>query len=84
MKQYHTYARQSTLFLQSGGLEGCTVSCVLLSVCFISELLNAFRRNMVQGVYTNNERVQRGFNSPRMDLDLDHTKFVSKFVANFS
>jgi len=79
MKQYHTYAQQSTLFLQSRDLEGCTESRVRLSVCFISQLLNTFRRNMVQGVYTKYERVE-----PRMDLVLDHTKFVSKFLTNFS
>jgi hypothetical protein len=39
---------------------------------------------MVLGVYTTNERVQGSFSSPRMDLVLDHTKFVSKFVTNFS
>jgi len=84
MKQYHTYAQQSALFLQSRDLEGCTENRVRLSVCFISQLLNAFRRNMVQGVYTKYERVERGFNSPRMDLVLDHTKFISKFLTNFS
>ena len=62
MKQYHTYAQQSnaqqsTLFLQSREVEGCTESRVRLSVCFISELLNAFLRNVAQGVYTKNERV---------------------------
>ena len=84
MKQYYTYGEQSTLFLQSRDLEGCTESRVRMSVCFISQLLNAFRRIMVQGVYTKYERVERGFNSPRMDLVVDHTKFVSKFLTNFS
>jgi hypothetical protein len=75
---------KATLFLQSGELEGCTESSVRLSVCFIRELLNAYRRSMLQGVYTKNERVQRGFNSPRIDLVLVHMKFISKFVTNFS
>jgi hypothetical protein len=83
MKQYHTYAQQFTLLLHSRTLKGCTESCDRLSVCFISELLTAFRRNLVLGVYTKNERVQRGFNSPSMDLILDHTKLGSKFVTNF-